>query len=178
MPRPKGRVKTKTIKERAIYVYLPSQEMVKEWKTLAEKAGVSTSKFVQEHVENSLAQEKEEQFIPRTKLIKQLKALEEENSKLRADNEMLRRAYERLDQELKHYRAKPFLEEFRGPRTYERELIKILKEHKQIDSDALLKTLSINPKDSDLVKAISKQLENLETYGLIEATLGGWRWIG
>jgi hypothetical protein len=179
MVRPKGRVKTKTIKERAIYVYLPSQEMVRDWKKLAGKSGVSISKFVQEHVENSLAQEKEEQFIPRAKLLKQVESLEEENSKLRTDNQMLRRAYKRLDQELKHYRAKPFLEaEFKGAGAYPKELIKVLKERKQVGNQELLDLLGVDPGDSEGAKAISKQIESLEAYGLVEITPRGWRWIG
>ena len=38
MPKP-NRGKTETIKDRAIYVYLPSLEMVEDWKRRAEKAG-------------------------------------------------------------------------------------------------------------------------------------------
>jgi hypothetical protein len=49
--------KTETIKQRAIYVYLPSQEMVDRWKKLAKEHGTSISKFVAENVENSLRQE-------------------------------------------------------------------------------------------------------------------------
>jgi hypothetical protein len=40
------RGKTKTIKERTLYVYLPSLEMAEEWKRRAEKAGESLSKFI------------------------------------------------------------------------------------------------------------------------------------
>jgi hypothetical protein len=179
MVRPKGREKTKTIKERAIYVYLPSHELINEWKDLAKKSRVSISKFVFEHVENSLQQEKEKSFIPRVGLIKQIKELKEEDLRLRKDNQMLRSAYERLDSELKHYRVKPFLEErYEGIRIYEKELVRILKERNRIDNYKLLEILKIDPKDSDLVKAISKQLENLEAYGLVEATINGWRWIG
>ena len=38
--------KTETIKQRAIYVYLPSIEMVKRWKELAKSQGASISRFV------------------------------------------------------------------------------------------------------------------------------------
>lgn len=51
--------KTETIKQRAIYVYLPSLGMVERWKALAEGAGTSVSRFVVEHVENSLRQDEE-----------------------------------------------------------------------------------------------------------------------
>jgi len=53
MPRP-GRGKTETIKQRSIYVYLPSLEMVVDWKRRAERAGVSLSRFVYERVEDSI----------------------------------------------------------------------------------------------------------------------------
>ena len=56
MPRP-SRGKTKTIKQRVIYVYLPSLEMVEDWKRRAERAGVSLSKFVIERVEDSIRRE-------------------------------------------------------------------------------------------------------------------------
>jgi len=49
--------KTETIKDRAIYVYLPSLEMVEDWKARAEKGGVSISNFVIERVEDSIRRE-------------------------------------------------------------------------------------------------------------------------
>jgi predicted RNase H-like nuclease (RuvC/YqgF family) len=173
-----GKGKTETIKERAIYLYLPSQQMVREWKDLAKKSGLSISKFVREHVENSLQQEKEKSYVSRVDLIKKTRTLEEENSKFRKETRMLRSAYERLDDELRNYRAKPFLEEFKGIRRYEKELIKVLRERKQVGNEDLLEVLGVDPRQSESVKAISKQLENLEAYGLVEPTIGGWRWIG
>ena len=61
--------KTETIKQRAIYVYLPSHDMVEKWKNLAKKSGTSISKFVAEHVENSLRQEEDDNYQTRSSLI-------------------------------------------------------------------------------------------------------------
>lgn len=178
MPRPKGRIKTETIKQRAIYVYLPSEEIVREWKDLAAEAKISISKFVFEHVQNSLAQEKEDNYVSRAQLIKQIKDLSEESSKLKEENRILRTAYERLDDELKHYRAQPFIEkQYEGIRVYEKELVRILKERKSVNSYELLDLLKIDPKDTEMVKATYKQLESLQAYGLVEETINGWRWI-
>ena len=47
-----------------------------------------------------------------------------------------------------------------------------------LDSYKLLEALGIDPKDSELVKAISRQLEDLEAYGVVAPTPKGWRWIG
>ncbi|NHW88235.1 MAG: hypothetical protein HA490_00995 [Archaeoglobales archaeon] len=66
MPKP-NRGKTNTIKQRAIYFYLPSVEMAEEWKRRAEKAGVSISRFVIERVEDSIRREEgEEGYLSRT----------------------------------------------------------------------------------------------------------------
>ena len=170
--------KTETIKERAIYIYLPSVETTKRWKKLAEKASTSISKFVIEHVENSLRQE-EGDYKPRIDLINKIEKLEEENAELRKERRMLGIVVERLESELRHYRAKPFLEEkFAGVRKYEKDLVNLLSERGKVMSDEILDILNIDPKDSELVKAVNRQLENLEGYGLVKVIPGGWKWTG
>ena len=84
---------------------------------------------------------------------------------------------ERVETELRRYRAEPFLEEnFQGIRKYDKRLIELLKKGEAIDSDRLLRLLRISPKETELVKAVGKQLENLEAYGLVQKTRRGWRW--
>jgi len=171
-------VKGRKLKERAVYVYLPSVDMAKKWKTLANKAGTSISKFVIEHVEDSLREEGEEGFPRRAELIKRLRRQNKELASLREENKMLKRAYERLDLELKRYRAQPFIEEeFQGVRTYDKELVALLRREGTVEGRRILEELGINPKDSDLVSSVNKQLQNLEDYGLIVARPRGWKWI-
>jgi hypothetical protein len=172
--------KTETIKERAIYVYLPSHKMTLKWKNLAEKAGVSISKFVIEHVENSLQQEDNKEGIAsRVELFDEMKKIKEENEKLHKDNKMLDNLVTRLEEELRGYRVKPFLEEnFAGIRKYETELIKLLKSRGEVRKEGVLEPLGINPMDTDVVKGIKKQIENLERYGLVKDMGGKWRWKG
>ncbi|MEM2760187.1 MAG: hypothetical protein QXU32_10810 [Nitrososphaerales archaeon] len=171
-------VKNKQLTKRAIYVYLPNVRMANEWKRLAEKSRVPISKFVVEHVENSLKQEDKKGYASRAELLKQLKQKDEEIAKLKQENRLLKMLTDNLDRDLKLYRAKPFLEEeFEGVRAYARELIQLLKKNKTVDSDHILHELGIKPKDAELVKAINKQLEYLQAYGLVEPTARGWRWI-
>jgi uncharacterized protein (DUF849 family) len=81
----KPKRKTETIKDRAIYVYLPSFEMVEDWKSRAEKSRVSISKFVIERVEDSLRSEEvgEETYVNRAELAKKYRDSEEELKKVR-----------------------------------------------------------------------------------------------
>lgn len=163
-----NRGKTQTIEERAIYVYLPSLEMVEEWKPRADKAGVSISKFVIDRVEDSIRREEgEEGHLTRIELIKRLRNPEEELKKLHDENRLLKRLVENLDNELKKYRAKPFTEEgFRGVRGFGKELIDLLRKGGSYSNEEILTHLNIQPYDTSMVKGVNKQLELLEAYGL------------
>jgi hypothetical protein len=172
--------KTRAINERYVYAYLPSVEMVRDWKAKAKKTNVSISQFILEHVTNSLRQEDgEESYKPRVEMIEELRKRDETIEKLTRENEITRLALERVEGELRRYRAEPFLEEnFRGTRKYDVKLIEILKKGEPVDSNQLLRQLRISAKDSDLVKAVGRQLENLEAYRLVEKTHRGWKWVG
>ena len=171
--------KTETIKERAIYVYLPSIEMKNRWEKQAKELGVSISKFVIEYVENSLRQESEPAYKSREELIKENEELRQQINELSKRCRLLERAVDRLEEELRAYRAKPFLEEeFQGIRAYERELIALLKSKGIVSSEDILAHLGVNPTEHEAVKAISRQLENLEAWGLVKSSVRGWKWIG
>jgi len=171
--------KTKAINKRYVYAYLPSVETVEDWKAKAKKSNVSISQFILEHVTNSLRQEEgEEAYKARSELIEELRKKDETIEKLTRDNEITKLALERVEGELRRYRAEPFLEEnFRGTRKYDAKLIELLKKGEPVDSEHVLRHLRISTKESDLVKGVSKQLENLEAYGLVQKTHRGWRWV-
>ena len=177
MPKP-NKGKTKTIKKRAIYVYLPTQKMVEDWKNKADKTGSSISKFVIDRVEDSIQKEKgEENYSNRLELIKKLSNAEEELKQLRKDNRLLKKLVDNLDTELKRHRIKPFLEpNFKGTRRFDQELINLLKEGRSYSGDEILNHLNINSSNTDLVKAVNSQLTILETYGLVEYVGRGWKW--
>ena len=163
-------------KSRYVYVYLPSLEDKKRWEKLAEEAKVPLSKFVIEMVEDSLA---ESEFKPRAEMTKELGKLRADNKQLRDELKLKNIVLEKYETELKRYRSEAFLEDkFDGVRKYNKEIIANLKRGGVVDSYSLLEQLGINQKDSDLVKAVSKQLEDLETYGLIASTPRGWGWVG
>ncbi len=174
----KKKSKTKTIKQRSIYVYLPSHEMVTKWKESADKQGVSISKFVIEHVENSLRQEEgEESYTSRIELLKELKKLKNENKELHKRNKIMDTVVDRLEEELRRYRIKPFIEEdFSGVRAYEKELIDLFRKKKEIRKEEHLDYLNINTSDNISVKGIYAQIEHLESYGLLKDLGGKWRW--
>ncbi|MFA9436633.1 MAG: hypothetical protein ACEROO_05870, partial [Candidatus Bathyarchaeota archaeon] len=75
----KPRDKTKTIKQRAIYIYLPSLDMTADWKRRAKEQGSSISKFVVERVEESISREEEDdRYQGKLELVEHLGKAEDE----------------------------------------------------------------------------------------------------
>ena len=135
------------------------------------------SKFCISIIEERLAEE--DDFQPRRKLTKDMEALKAENKTIREELRQKEIVLERYEAELKRYRAQPFQEDnYQGVRRYAGELVKILKMRGSSDSYKLLEELGIDPRESELVKAVSRQLEELEGYKLVKAEGRTWKWIG
>ena len=170
--------RTETIKKRAIYVYLPSIKQKGRWEEYSKKQGTSISKFVVEHVENSLRQEEDPGYKSRGDLWGEVGELREQIDRLTKEKRIFEIAIDRLEEELRRYRAQPFLEEdFTGVRRYQRELVDLLREGRVLSSNDVISRLGIDPSEHEAVKAVSKQLENLEAYGLVQSSQRGWKWV-
>jgi hypothetical protein len=75
--------------------------------------------------------------------------------------------------------VKPFIDEaFVGIRSFDRELISVLKRGGTFNERELLEEIGVDRGDIDLVKAVNRQLEALEDYNLVVFTSKGWRWKG
>jgi len=156
---------------------MPSDADKARWAALAEKAKTPLSKWVIEIVESTLAEN--EEFRPRREMVKEVEGLRNEIKSLQDDLRQKEIVLDRYEGELKRYRAQPFLEgDYKGFRPYSEELVKILKKRGSVDNYRLLEELNIDPRESDLVKAVSRQLEELEGYKLIKMDGRTWKWIG
>jgi hypothetical protein len=165
--------------DRYVYSYVPTIEHKEKWEKLAKKSKTSLSKFIFEHVENSLHQEEDEDYQPRSELLDNLRKIMKENDELREDLRMKKLVIEKLENELQRYRSEEFINSsYSGIRKYNTELIELLKRRGSITSEELLSALGISPTDGDNIKAISAQLDNLQSYGLVAPTPRGWRWLG
>ncbi len=182
-------VSSKELKERSLYVYLPSRKMAEEWKERASKQDQSISKFIIEHVLDSIRQVDREKSSEgeergpaassKVELIRNLREKDEELKRVNQEAKLYRQLAEKLDSELRHYRIQPFLDpKFKGVSAYDKNLIELLKKRRQVDSDRLLDALNIDPTKTELVKGIRNQLDLLEAYGLVETTPRGWKWVG
>ena len=168
-------VKKKELKQRAIYVYPPA-EMAENWKALAEISGSSISKFVIEHVENSLGLA-EDDYRSRSMVLEENRQLREMLTEKEKRNHHLELLVDKLEEDLRLYRSKLFTDtSYTSTRTYDKQLITLLREPGTHNTDTILQRLRVKPTDTEVVKAISIQLENLEAYGLLRNTSKGWVW--
>lgn len=161
---------------RYTYVYHPSRQHKEKWEKIAAKSRTSLSKFIISTVDGVV--DENEEFKPRREVVREIESMKAENKALHDELRQKEIVLERYEAELKRYRSQPFLEEdYKGVRRYAEELVKILKARGQVDSYGLLEELGIDPRESELVKAVSKQLDELESYKLIKAEGRSWRWI-
>ncbi|MDG6219521.1 MAG: hypothetical protein QCI00_08790 [Candidatus Thermoplasmatota archaeon] len=169
--------------KRRIVLYLPTKQMMDQWQKAAEKSEMTTSAFIQNIVntyfENGVTKTAQHQYEKQLKeSIESLKQLRQENIELSKQVTMLNTVIERYEDELRRLRNKDFLDNktFTDERKYKKELIELLQSKKHIKEHEVLDLLHIDPTDSETVKAISAQIENLLDYGFIKLYRGGYLW--
>ncbi len=174
--------KTETIKKRRVDVYLPSLEAKEKWTALAEEAGMSLSKFIAHVVEDAL--DEEEPTVDPQSLLEELESLRGNLQRAEERTRMLEALRDKLDEELRRYRAQPFLEpDFEGVRSLDAKLIDLLRGHlnlhgepKPLHPGRILERLGVRPHEVEATKAVNAQLEALVDYRLVESTPTGYRW--
>lgn len=170
--------KTDSIKQRRVDVYLDSLDRKERWSQLAEEADESLSKFVQQCVEYAIEQGGPD-FAELGERGKKIQELEQQVKELRDEVKQKDIVIDKLEADLQRYRMGPFLDgDFEGVREYDQELIEILKDSGRVSSDELIRRLGVDQTDSEVMKGINAQLEQLESYGLVSHSNRGWMWVG
>jgi hypothetical protein len=161
---------------RSATIYFHHEEELKDWAAEAKALGCSLSNYVLEMVQKSrdaLA------ASPRVDLSRELEEMKKENMVLRKDNREKELLMSHYEAELFKLRNRIFQEvDQDGIGEYDSRLVEILRRGKTVDSYQLLKSLGIDPGDSEAVKLVHNQLEELRRFGLVKETANGWRWIG
>ncbi len=85
---------------------------------------------------------------------------------------------DKLQEDLQTCRLGTFLSsDFEGVREFEQGLVEAFKQRRFIRQDDLWRVLDVNPRQTNVIKAISQQVRVLEQYRIIKNTQEGWRWI-
>jgi hypothetical protein len=161
---------------RLISLYVYSDKEKARYSELARNAGAPLSKFLISKIEEALAEKKRNPAVSLKKL-EDLKArIHELEEEIRLKDMIL----EKYQSAVEKQRALPLLDDnFKGKRVIDRSLIDILKkQHGPVFEDRLMALLKVDPSDTELSQSLSRQLEDLEGYGLIKKGSQGWRWVG
>jgi hypothetical protein len=156
-------------------IYFPSEELLQDWVTQADASDCSLSKYILEMVSKGQAALRSPS---QSNLSKDLEELRNENRLLKKDNQEKILLLEHYETEIFKARNKAYLEiDSTEAQTYDTRLVGMLREGKTNDSYLILISLGIDPGDSDAVKMVKNQLEELRRFNLVKETPAGWRWI-
>ncbi len=155
---------------RTIEIYFNSKEQKQKIKEEAKKRNCSVSKYI-----FSVLEAVDQQARPDPGISQDLNDLREENLQLQERTRVLAKDNDRLAQELEKLRNEAFLKPS-GDVALDPELLQVLQAG-PIHSHKLLDALGINPQDAEAVRAITRQLEDLERTGFIARGARGWRWL-
>ncbi|OPY54689.1 MAG: hypothetical protein A4E48_00268 [Methanosaeta sp. PtaU1.Bin060] len=160
---------------RSAMVYTPTTEEMAEWTREAKASGCSVSSYILEQVRKARSQVTDS---PRPDLSKELEELKARNRELVRDNLQAARLLEQYETELYKLRHAAFAQiDDEKAMTYDPKLLEILRKGKTINSYELLRLLGIDASDSQAVRLVSNQLEELRRFDLVRETPAGWRWV-
>lgn len=169
--------KMDTYSKRRKEIIFPDIETLEDWKAKAKVSKMSLSKFIFEHVDNSLRTEFENGHPERAKIILENKALVNEVEKFREKYIDKKRQLVRAEKEIERLRADSFLNPpTEGVRTYHEKLVELFETRKYIRSKDLIGLLEIDLGESKVLESIKVQIKEFEISGLLETTSDGWRW--
>ena len=165
----------KEFRGRTATVYLPAGEILAEWQKEAAEGGVTVSEFIFEKVEKA---RRPAEDAARLDLVRENSDLKTLNRKLEQEINLLKTNLEIMHTEVYKQRFAGFEQvDAPGRHSYDRALVDMLKRGRVLDSQEILGGLGIDLRDSQAVKLVSNQLEELKRFGLIRESSHGWRWL-
>jgi hypothetical protein len=160
--------------DRFVTLYFPSIEYRNEWAEKALAAKMPLSAWVFSMVEEKLA----EANRLRPDLHREIEANQEELAALRRAVRDKDAVLEKYETELYNLRHKSFQSyPAPGEGRWDNELIRLLQTGRVWPGQALLDAMGMDPKNSEAMTILSRQLQALQDMGLVVEDPAGWRWL-
>ena len=165
----------KGYEDRSLTLYFPTTEEVKEIHQAAEKAKVPYATFYREMIRQGMRQSQK----PDT---------DDNVMQLREDLAKAKRDLAKQEQRNAQLEAELFAARHSGYMTYSEDegaggsdtsnaLVDLLKSGGAWRPDAIMKSLEIDPKNIDAIRALAGQLRALQDLKLVVEANNGWRWV-
>jgi hypothetical protein len=158
-------------KDRNCTIYFSSKEELEYWRNAAKGSSSSLCGYILEMARRG----KESSLTAPLEGAQDLARLREENARLRASESELRQIVRRSETETFKLRfadvEQPGYHELSGP------LMELLQAARgPMSGQEILRSLNIDPRDIEAMKALLGQLRTLQAAGLIEEGPLGWKW--
>lgn len=170
--------KTETIKQRAITVYLPTEEMLGQWKAEAGRHDLSLSSFITEVVDNAI-RKSTSGVTPREELEKKLNDALSELGRLKERLDLAESALKRADETIADYRgklSKAVPVSLDAGMTSK--LVALFLEKTTIETEDIAPAIGVKLDDGAGMTRVRESLDFLKVAGLVENRLFDWRWKG
>lgn len=162
-------------RDRTATTYLPSKELLDRWKSDAKSHRCSVSDYIFEMVEKARRDSDKPDSGPI--LAKEITEVKGRCLRLEEENTLLKLSLDNAQAEIYKLRFGAFTLPDQGTvEEYDRNLVGLLRKGGAHTSREILATLGIDPRDSQAVKIVSVQLEELRRFGLAKETFNGWVW--
>jgi hypothetical protein len=177
--------KTETIRQRAVTVYLPTEEMVEKWKKKAKEYGEPLSRFVVEVVDEAI-RKNPSGLTPREILEAELQQTKTENRKLGEKLQSLETVLKQRDLTVAEYRVGQenavSLKDFRVSLSEVADMLltvsEFFKNNESLPMNEAYDVLGIRPNDASKQRALKASMALLTWNGQVEKGITDWRWIG
>lgn len=179
-----------SVKRRSVSVYLPTNKMVDKWKRLAEKAGLSRSRYVQNIVEKYIKTEEAHRIL--SPLYKELDDIKREQKQLKKDDLMhqkqikilgsltdeVEREQKQIDNDILDVSKQVIM---LGSSTdgidILSDIIDFLKERDVVKEQELLDLFCVDQGNTESVKVVNELLEDMVNFNLIKRSNGKIIWV-
>ena len=172
--------KTETIRQRAINVYLPTEEMIEKWKSEAERYGVPLSRFVVEVVDDAI-RKNPAGMTPREQLEQELEKLRNDYRLSLERIRLIETSLAERDATVAEYRtelSKPKRPEVGDIAYMMGPVLAHFKENESLRMDDAYDMFGFSPSDSKKLRSLKASMGLLISNGLVEKGIDEWRWIG
>lgn len=156
-------------------LYISSKKDLEMWEDRAKRSGISLSKYILEMAERGYEIETSQ---PRgSQIAQELGQMREDTRRMREELKLKSLVLEKYETELFRLRNESFVcPDFEGVRQYSKDLVNLLRRGGAWAGPEILKDLHIDPRDSDAVQILYRQLQILQSLGLVSEEARGWRW--
>lgn len=181
MAKSKGRPnrgRTKTLKQRAVYVYVPTEKMLAKWKADAERYGMSLSSFLVEVVDDAMRRNPSG-CTPREKLEKDLSEATSQLDIVRKNRDSLGSLLKESEATVARYRES--LEDVAGQvpdEKFQQRVVSLFLKRGLWRVDDFAREMGIVVGNEKEMNKLQGEVDHLKRVGLVEGDFGEWRWLG